>query len=179
MQELVYDVAVSLDGFIAAPDGDFSDFPADDAIVAAYRDRLAGYAAAVMGRVTYEVGLRHGLAPGANPYPHMQSHVVSSRLVVPPGAGIDLVTGDAVAFVARLKATARGPIYLCGGGRLAGALAAAGLLDRLRVKRAPLVLGAGIPLFDRPLRLGLELCAEERLPSGFVYQDYAVRPSAP
>ncbi|RVT84370.1 dihydrofolate reductase [Rhodobacteraceae bacterium CCMM004] len=174
MQELVYDVAVSLDGFIAAESGDFSAFPTDDSIVAAYFDRLAGYAVSVMGRATYEVGLDHGLSLGANPYPAMDTHVVSTALRLPAEAAVTRIATDPVAAVAGLKARAAGPVYLCGGGRLAGCLAAAGLLDRLRVKRAPIVLGRGIPLFDRPLALDLSLEDAAHLPSGYVYQDFRI-----
>jgi dihydrofolate reductase len=51
---------------------------------------------------------------------------------------------------------ADGAICLCGGGAFAGLLAQSGLVDRLRLKIAPALLGAGVPLFEgveTPLRL--------------------------
>lgn len=148
MPQLIYDVAVTLDGLIAGPDGDITRFPATGRLLSDYLARLQGYHVAVMGRATYEFGYRHGMAVGANPYPHMRTLVFSRTLQLPPGALVEKVTGDATAVVAGLKHSAPGDIYLCGGGRLAGTLLAAGLVDRLRLKRAPALYGAGTPLFD-------------------------------
>jgi dihydrofolate reductase len=155
MQSLTYDVAVSADGYIALPDGSFDLFPPGGPQVEAYLDRLSAYDTVVMGRRTYEVGLNAGLPVGQRPYPHMHTVVFSTTLPDTAGAAIELCRTDPVARVEALKTSARGPLYLCGGGMLAGALLAAGLIDRLIIKRAPLVLGRGIPLFAgvKPVRL--------------------------
>lgn len=53
--------------------------------------------------------------------------------------------------VRRLKREEGGAIWLCGGGSLAATLADE--IDRLILKRQPLLFGSGIPLFgDRPYR---------------------------
>ncbi|MEM9360868.1 MAG: deaminase, partial [Pseudomonadota bacterium] len=71
MQPIVYDIAISLDGFIAGPGGDISQFDSGGPVVRDYEERLQAYAAAIMGRQTYEFGYQYGLRPGQNPYPHM------------------------------------------------------------------------------------------------------------
>ena len=86
MHPIIYDVAVSADGFIAGPSADVSAFPHTGPIVDDYLTRLATYSTALMGRATYEFGLAHGLPPGANPYPHMCTIVVSSTLTQPGDA---------------------------------------------------------------------------------------------
>ena len=144
MRPIIYDVAVSLDGFIADASGDASRFPHDDAVVEDYVARLAGYGTALMGRATYEYGYAFGLEPGANPYPHMDCNVISSRPL--PGGEVP-VHADPLASARARKERDGAPIYLCGGGALAGALLAAGLIDRLIVKCAPILIGAGVPLF--------------------------------
>lgn len=147
MQDLIYDVAVSADGFICGADGDVSLFPHEGAVVEDYLSRLRGYAVALMGRRTYEFGYAHGLVPGANPYPWMRSVVVSATLEL-PDAEVEVWRPDGLAErVAELKREAPGPVYLCGGGVLAGSLLARALIDRLRLKRAPVLYGAGVPLF--------------------------------
>ncbi|WP_224813795.1 dihydrofolate reductase family protein [Hasllibacter sp. MH4015] len=146
MHPIIYDVAVSADGFIAGPDADVSAFPPSGPIVDDYTDRLSGYAVALMGRATYEFGYRYGLPTGANPYPHMRAIVVSGAIQLPSDAQVE-VWRDLSGLEA-LRESGPGPIYLCGGGQLAGAIASAGHLSQLRLKRAPVILGGGTPLFS-------------------------------
>ena len=148
MQPIIYDVAVSIDGYIAGPEGDISQFPESGDIVEAYLARLSGYAVAIMGRHTYEFGYRYGLKPGENPYSAMTTWVFSRSLVLPCASEVTVQRALNVELISTLKATADGPIYLCGGGEFAGSLLSMGLIDELRLKRAPVVLGKGIPLFD-------------------------------
>lgn len=179
MQPPIYDVSVSIDGFIAGPlVGEYPDvsrFPHEGAIVDDYKARLFTYAIALMGRATYEFGYGFGLPAGANPYPTMRSIVISQSIDLPDNADIEVIREDAIGPVRDLKAQAAGPLYLCGGGVLAGSLLATGLIDRLRLKRAPTVLGTGVPLFsgidDAP---ALTLVDERRYDNGAVYQKYAV-----
>lgn len=173
MQPLIYDVAVSVDGFIDGPGGDISAFPAEGPIVDDYLARLEGYAAALMGRATYEFGYRFGLVPGANPYPAMKTVIVSTSLGLPSGAEVEVVAADAASRVAALKREAAGPVYLCGGGALAGWAAASGLLDVLRLKRPPIVLGAGTPLL-RGAAPRLSHRHTRSYPDGSVFQEFAV-----
>lgn len=147
MRCLIYDVAVSLDGYIAASDGDFSAFPLEGDHVAAYQARLQTYDTVLMGRATYEVGYRFGLPPGAKAYPHMDHHIFSQSLSLPEGAEVQVHREDWLSVVDSLRQAKGGDIYLCGGGQFAGFLARHGRIDLLRLKRAPILLGDGIPLF--------------------------------
>jgi hypothetical protein len=74
MRPVIYDVAVTLDGFIAAPNGDFSMFPGEGPHLQPYLDRLMTYDTVVMGAATYRVGLDAGLAHGARAYPAGAGH---------------------------------------------------------------------------------------------------------
>lgn len=147
MQPIIYDVAVSLDGFICAPEGDISAFAHDGPVVEDYRSRLTEYAVAIMGRRTYEFGYAYGLEPGANPYPHMETFVFSRDLRVPGNGEVSVVPDRWGDRLMDLKARSKGPIYLCGGGLFAGWLLKKGLIDRLVLKRAPCVYGGGVALF--------------------------------
>ena len=154
MQPIIYDVAVSADGFITGRDADVSAFPHNGPIVDDYITRLGNYAVALMGRATYEFGYAFGLKPGANPYPHLRSIVVSKTLDLPDKAEVE-VWRD-LSDLGDLRGSSTGAIYLCGGGALAGAIANARHLAELRLKRAPVVLGGGTPLFwglDAPLNM--------------------------
>lgn len=179
MQPLIYDVAVSIDGFIAGPVlggyPDVSRFPHTGQIVEDYKKRLATYALALMGKATYEFGYAFGLPPGANPYPAMRSFVISQSIDLPAASDVEVIDADALTTIRALKAEAPGPIYLCGGGILAGSLLSAGLVDRLRLKRAPILLGQGVPLFagiiDAP---ALTLVEEKQYGNGALYQEYGI-----
>ena len=173
MPLLYYDVAVSADGFIAGPDQDVAKFSVTGPVVDAYLARLGTYGVAIMGGATYAFGYRHGLVPGANPYPGMRSYVFSGTLELPEDAAVDVVRTSAVAAVAALKDHGK-PIYLCGGGRLAASLLQAGLIDRLRLKRAPVFLGDGTPLFAKGIAPDVTHLMTERFDDGYVYQEYAV-----
>lgn len=101
-----------------------------------------------MGRKTYEFGYAHGLEPGANPYPNMDTLVVSPNLTVPNGSETQIVSDLSMDFVVSLKSMSRGPTYLCGGGELAGWLLKKELIDFLVLKRTPCIFGTGVRLFD-------------------------------
>ena len=175
MQDVIYDVNVSIDGFIAGSGGDISMFPAQGPMIDAYLDRLAEYRVAIMGRATYEFGYRFGLKPGANPYPHTRTIVFSRTLDLPSRAEIEVVRQDAVQSVARLREGDAGPIYLCGGGAFAASLLEADLIDRLRLKRSPVLVGGGTRLFAAETRpRSLDLLAEFSFPDGAIFQEYRV-----
>ncbi|MEM7644742.1 MAG: dihydrofolate reductase family protein [Pseudomonadota bacterium] len=147
MQPIIYDVAVSADGFICGPDADISRFPHHGPVVDSYRARLATYGTALIGRKTYTFGYAHGLPQGANPYPHMRSIVISQTLDLPDDAAVE--QHPDLTAIPDLKAQADRPIYLCGGGHLASTLLQADLIDQVVLKRAPILLGSGVPLWGR------------------------------
>lgn len=146
MREIIYDVAVSLDGFIAADGGDVSAFPQAGPHADAYFQRLEGYGTTLMGRTTYEFGYRYGLEPGQRAYPHMDHYVFSTGIELPIPCDVTVVRAQWRAKVLDLRGQPGDPIYLCGGGKFAGWMLSEDLIDRLRLKIAPIILGRGIPL---------------------------------
>jgi dihydrofolate reductase len=175
MHPIVYDVAVSIDGYIAGPSQDISKFAPDGQVVDDYRERLSAYRVAIMGAATYAFGYRFGLVPGQNPYPHMRTFVFSKSLDLPEDADITRVDGAVDDNLRRIRNDAEGPIYLVGGGRFASALLRLGEIDRLRLKRAPILLGGGTPLFEPGVAPAvLHCCHETHYPDGYLYQEFAV-----
>src|SRR5262245_58734649 len=121
MRKLVYDVAVTLDGFIAHEDGSCDGFLSEGEHAPDYFARLAGYDTVVMGRKTYEYGYPFGVVPGKRPphYQHMRIYVFSKSLRFGPDAEVEVVDRDEVATVQRLRAEAGSDVYLCGAGAFA------------------------------------------------------------
>nr|WP_201469457.1 dihydrofolate reductase [Microbacterium hydrocarbonoxydans] len=166
MRNLTYYIALSIDGFIAGPDDEVDFFPGSDEYMAwmigEYADALPTHARAqlgipdapltrfdtvVMGRRTYEPGLQLGIA---SPYSHLRQFVVSSsRDQVDPS--VTMITSDPIAAVRALKREDSSfDIYLAGGGVLAGELIDE--IDRLVIKRYPVVAGAGRTAFGPDFR---------------------------
>ncbi|MFF1381896.1 dihydrofolate reductase family protein [Streptomyces sp. NPDC058308] len=166
MRKLVYFIAVSLDGFIAGPDGsdptgpdgfwpvgqDYVQHLAEtypETLPAPAREALgitAGgthFDTILEGRRTYMIGFDAGQP---NCYPHLRHFVFSRTLTTSPDPGVELVATDPVEKVRELKRQEGKDIWLCGGGELAGVLR--GEIDRLVVKLGPLTLGSGTPLFS-------------------------------
>lgn len=175
MHPVIYDVAVSVDGFIAGPDGDISGFAHEGTVVEDYLARLADYAVAIMGRATYEVGYRFGLEPGQNPYPHMRTVVFSDRLQIDRPCAVEVMRRPDVSLIDAIRTKAGGPVYLTGGGRFAAWLLAARQIDVLRVKRAPILLGQGVPLFSA-VPAGTQLLCQSTRPydNGYMFQEYRI-----
>lgn len=172
MTLIQYYAAASLDGYIAGPNDEME-------WLTEYEGTYAGDAAAnpmgpggsyerfyeqvgvlVSGSTTYEWVLAHigeATETGGSgwPYPGKPFWVLSSRdLPIPGFEGMDVRV--AAATVSELHpelvdAADGRNIWIVGGGGVASQFAEAGLLDELHVTIVPVVLGAGKPLFERPV----------------------------
>ena len=149
MEKIVYYVATSLDGFIAGPDENANDFKAAGEGVDQYLADLKNFKTVIMGRRTYEFGYKYGLEPGQPAYPHMQHHIFSKSLRFENQNERIHVHEPEVEIIEQLKNTSETDIYLCGGGIFAGWLLENKMIDVLKIKLNPLILGDGIPLFGK------------------------------
>lgn len=175
MQPIFYDVAVSVDGFIAGPSDDVSRFPHSGSIVEDYIKRLETYSHCLMGRKTYEFGYEFGLKPGENPYPSMQTTIISSSIDLPTDRDVKVVRVVDVDVIGSIRKNSPGPVYLCGGGELAGWFMRHGLIQGLRLKRAPILLGGGTALFGDSIETTeLHLVETKSHGNGAVYSQYSV-----
>lgn len=173
MHPVVYDVAVSLDGFISGASGDISKFAHEGRVVDDYLKRLENYKTAIMGRRTYEFGYGFGLKPGQNPYPHMRTFVFSEDLQVPEEAEISVCSPPTPEEIRELAHNAAGPVYLCGGGDFAGWMLEQGLINRLILKRAPCVLGSGTTLFGAFTRpISMSRIRTETYENGYLLEEF-------
>ncbi|WP_432110508.1 dihydrofolate reductase family protein [Streptomyces sp. AA1529] len=163
MRKLVYYVAVTIDGLIAGPQGEYDFFPVPDDFVSATVENLPEtiptparaamglqetpnrrFDTVLMGRGTYEPALGQGII---SPYAHLRQIVFSRTL--PPGTDpeVEIVRDrDPVEVVQELKQQQGQDIWLAGGGKLAGSLVEE--IDELMIKRSPRLACAGVPLFD-------------------------------
>jgi dihydrofolate reductase len=144
MRALRYYVACTVDGFIAHADGSFDGFLFEGEHVADFLDSYQWFDTVLMGRKTYEVGLREGKT---NPYPMLRSYVFSRTMKASPDPNVTLVSENAVEVVRGLRSESGKDIWLCGGADLAATLCREGLIDELVLKVNPVLFGSGMPLF--------------------------------
>jgi dihydrofolate reductase len=171
MRPVRYNVAASLDGYIADANGEYDWIPLEPAID--FGALFQHVDTVLLGRHSYELVLRD---PAAAAWPVSARVYVFSRTIrAADHPRVTVVADDAVTTVANLRASTGGEIWLYGGGALFGSLLFAGQVDRVEVTVIPILLGGGIPLLPADgRRTPLALEQLERYPSGQVSLHYAV-----
>ena len=162
-------VAMSLDGFIAGPDGqlDWLEGAAAAGEDYGFEDLLRGVDAVAMGRRTWDV------IAGIDdlPYGDRPLYVFTHR-PAPARAGVTFWQRDPAAAVADWAERGHRAVYV-DGGTLVSAFLAEGLVDALTITVVPTLLGAGLPLFhDRARSTALALEGVQHWPSGMVQLRY-------
>ena len=167
---LRYQVAVSLDGFIAGPKGEYDWIVMDPAID--FGALWKEFDTAVMGRKTYEMMTAQG---GTGAMPGLDVVVFSRTLPAAAHKGVRILNDDPAAIVPALKAKPGRDIWLFGGGSLFRSLLDAGLVDTVELAVIPVLLGSGIPLVPPGAMTKLKLSHQKTLPaSGIVVLSYSV-----
>src|ERR1043165_1670797 len=126
MRKVVYGGAMSLDGYIAGPNGEYDWIVMDPEID--FAAAMARFDTFLVGRKTYEVMRQAG--GDAPPTPGIRNIVCSRTLSAGDCPGAPLCH-DAEAMVDDLRRHAGKDIALFGGGELFRSLLAAGLVDEV------------------------------------------------
>lgn len=181
MRELVLQMGVSIDGYVAAVDGvhDWGYHGEDPATTEWKLASLRGAGAHLMGRQTYE--------DMAAVWPKSSSDVAAAMNEIPKVVfsktveraewrESQIAAGELAYEVAQLKAQEGGYLLAHGGARFAQALSRERLVDEYRLLIHPAALGGGLPLFkDLPRRLALELVEARAYSTGAALHVYRPR----
>jgi dihydrofolate reductase len=172
-------MSVSLDGYIAPPDGSTGWEAAGRSPDGASwtLETVSNAGLHLIGAATYTrwAGFWPG-APGpfAKPMNDIPKVVFSSSLKSAGWGETTIVSGDLAEEVTRLKKERSGYLLAQGGVRFARSLVQTGLIDEYRLVVHPVVLGAGERLFSAPLTL--EPISTTAFSGGAVAHVFTARP---
>jgi dihydrofolate reductase len=171
MRLVRYGGAMSLDGYIAGPNGEYDWIVMDPDID--FAAMMKQFDTFLIGRKTFEAMVRMG--SDAKSAGGIQN-IVFSRTLHPADHPHVKVESDAVRVVADLRARPGKDIALFGGGELFRSLLAAGLVDRVEVSLIPVLLGGGIPLLPSPAGRAKLVLRKQRLyeKTGIVGLEYDI-----
>ena len=165
MTKIRYQVAASLDGYIAGPNHEIDWIIVDPDID--FAALFAQYDTFLMGRGTYEVWTKMG-----QPMPGPNTFVFSSTLRADEHPAVTIVPEATDEVMAEIRARAEKDIWLFGGGKLFRSLLGAGHVDTVEIAVIPVLLGDGIPVIPPGNREPLTLTDHRIFKTGIVMLEY-------
>jgi len=170
VRRIRYAVAMSLDGYIAGPNGEADWIIMDPEID--FGAIVKEFDTVLVGRRTFEALARAGNAA----MPGMKVIVFSRTLRQAHYPQVTIVSANEEQVLASLRARQGNDIWLFGGGSLFRSLLEAGLVDTVEVAVIPILLGGGIALLPAPAgQKKLTLISHKVYKTGIVSLVYAVK----
>jgi len=158
MRKLILGLAITLDGYIEGPNGEYDwCFTDQDYGLNDFFDRID---AMFIGRKSYKIAQLHAEADDGEVVTgtaKMTQYVFSKTLTSVKEPNV-LIADDSIAEAQKIKSMPGKDIWLFGGALLADTLIKAGLVDEIWMSVHPILLGAGKPLFqqyENPIKLTL------------------------
>jgi dihydrofolate reductase len=169
MRRIRYAVAMSLDGYIAGPNGEFDWIITDPDID--FGEIYSRFDTVLLGRRTFEA-MGHG---GSGSMPGMKMIVFSRTMRQEDFPRLTIVAEGLEDAVASLRSGPGKDLWLFGGGSLFRSFLEARLVDTVEVAVVPVLLAQGIPLLPPPAeQVKLRLTSSKAFKTGIMSLEYAV-----
>jgi dihydrofolate reductase len=168
MRNLILAVAVSLDGFIEGPNGEYDwCFSDQDYGLSDFFKRVD---ALFMGRKSYEMMQGMGEVPPG--FPKLKEYIFSTTLEKVKDGAV-LIKDNVKEEVEKIKTEKGKDIWLFGGAGLTTSLMNLDLVDELSLAMHPIILGGGKSLFNNiNKRIHLKLTDTKTYSTGLVSLTY-------
>jgi dihydrofolate reductase len=169
LRKIRHIAAMSLDGYIAGPNGETDWIIMDPAMD--FAALMAQFDTVLVGRRTFQSMLEIG----DEAMPGMKMFVFSRTFDAADYPEVTIVSSDHAKILKELRSQPGKDIWLFGGGKLFSALLDEGFVDTVEVAVVPVLLGGGVPLLPKSAaRKKLKLAEQKAYPSGIVLLGYAV-----
>lgn len=187
MRKIISFVHISLDGFIAGPNGEMNWIKVDEEIFDHVGKRIGETDTALYGRKTYEMMEGYWPTAGDEPdaskhdkehsawYKHAHKVVLSTTMKDASLANTTIISDNLTDSINKIKQQPGREILLFGSPTATHALMQQGLIDGFWLFVNPIVLGQGIPLFtDIKDKMKLNLVTTRPFTSGVTELNYTV-----
>jgi dihydrofolate reductase len=176
MRKLILGLAVTLDGYIEGPNGEYDWCFTDQDY--GLNEFFARIDAIFIGRKSYEIAQQYANSNNGVMIPGMPAvtEYVFSKTLKSVKDGAVLISDDSIAEALRIKEQPGKDIWLYGGALLSAALMKEGLVDELWMSMHPILLGNGKPLFqEQGSRTQLTLLESKTYETGLVSLRYRIK----
>lgn len=166
MRNVILNLAVTLDGYIEGPNGEYDWCYTDQDY--GMTDFMKRTDAIFFGRRSYEVLV----GTEKNPYPKKKKYKFSKTMKTASGS-VQIIGDNLMEEVMKIKNQSGKDIWLFGGASLAASLMNARLVDELQLSVHPILLGKGKPLFQGLIdRMNFTLIDTKKYSTGLVQLFY-------
>lgn len=187
MRSIIQLAHVSLDGYLAGPDGEMDFITFDQEIAEHVYPLIRTVDTSIYGRTTFEMmeGYWPSVLESADATQGEKGHarwyadvkkIVASRTLPAKTGQVTIVGDDIISVISAAKQEPGGDMMLFASPTLSHALSAAGLIDEWRLTWQPVIVGGGKPLFGgKEARSKLQLRSSKTFRSGVVATHHVVR----
>lgn len=175
MRKLILGLAVTLDGYIEGPNGEYDWCFTDQDY--GLNEFFTGIDAMFIGRKSYEIAQQYAETNNGETIPGMPGMIeyVFSNTLKTVKEGAVLISGDGITEAREIKKQPGKDIWLYGGAELSEALMKEDLVDELWLSVHPILLGSGKALFSKQNnRTKLKLLHSKTYETGLVSLRYSI-----
>jgi dihydrofolate reductase len=187
MRKVILLMHVSLDGFVAGPNGELDWIFFDKEMEVHGKHVSDNVDTAIYGRVTYQMMASFWPTVPSNPnssqhelehadwVEHVSKIVISESLDKAEWNNTTLIKDNIADEISKLKQQPGKDMMIFGSPRLSHNLMQLGLIDEFQLTLNPIVLGSGIPLFkDIKEKFKLKLLSSKPFDSGVIALHYQI-----